>query len=223
MSILAIDQGTTSSRAILFSDDAQINAIEQKELTLSYPHKGWVEQNPQAIWEDTLGVCEAVLREGGDVKALGITNQRETTIIWNKHTGEAIYNAIVWQDRRTADVCEVLKGQGHQDHVQSKTGLLLDPYFSATKIAWILDHVDGARDLARKGDLLFGTVDSFLIWKLTEGAMHATDVTNASRTMLYNIVEQKWDEELCALFDVPMSLLPEVKDNVADYDWSSMF
>lgn len=215
--ILSIDQGTTSSRAIVFSEEGKVQDIRQKELTLHYPHKGWVEQNPNDIWNDTLWACRELLDGGYDIKALGITNQRETTIIWNKRTGDVIYNAIVWQDRRTADLCQKLKESGQEFSVRSKTGLLLDPYFSATKIAWILDHVDGARAMAEAGDLLFGTVDCFLIWKLTDGAVHATDITNASRTLLYNIVDQVWDKELCALFNVPMCMLPEVKDNVDDY------
>lgn len=215
--ILSIDQGTTSSRAIVFSEEGKVQDIRQKELTLHYPHKGWVEQNPNDIWDDTLWACRELLDGGYDIKALGITNQRETTIIWNKHTGDVIYNAIVWQDRRTAGLCQNLKESGQEFSVRSKTGLLLDPYFSATKIAWILDRVDGARVLAEAGDLLFGTVDCFLIWKLTDGAVHATDITNASRTLLYNIVDQVWDKELCALFNVPMCMLPEVKDNVDDY------
>lgn len=220
--ILSIDQGTTSSRAIVFSEEGKVQNIRQKELTLHYPHKGWVEQNPNDIWNDTLWACRELLGGGYDIKALGITNQRETTIIWNKRTGDVIYNAIVWQDRRTAELCQNLKDSGQEFSVRSKTGLLLDPYFSATKIAWILDHVDGARAMAEAGDLLFGTVDCFLIWKLTDGAVHATDITNASRTLLYNIVDQVWDKELCALFNVPMCMLPEVKDNVDNYGMATV-
>lgn len=219
--LLAIDQGTTSSRAILFSAKGEIVDVAQKELTLTYPYKGWVEQNPQQIWDDTLwAVREIVGKLGGDaarIAALGITNQRETTIVWDRKTGEPVYNAIVWQDRRTADACAALKAQNYELSVTAKTGLLLDPYFSATKIAWILDNVEGVRARAEAGELAFGTVDSYLLWKLTGGRVHASDVTNASRTMLYNIVQQKWDDDLLALFNIPRSLLPEVRDNVADY------
>lgn len=216
--LLSIDQGTTSSRAILFSKEADILDVSQKELTLHYPNKGWVEQDAHDIWHDTLSCCKKILdRAQQKPKAIGITNQRETTVVWDKATGEPIYNAIVWQDRRTKDVCAALKESGHEALVTQKTGLLLDPYFSATKIQWILDHVEGARARAEAGDLLFGTIDCYLIWKLTDGAVHATDVTNASRTMLYNVVEQKWDEELLALFKVPASMLPNVCDNVAHY------
>lgn len=215
--LLAIDQGTTSSRAILFSTEGKILSVKQKELTLHYPNKGWVEQNPDDIWQDTLWCCRDVMKEAGGYKipALGITNQRETTILWDRKTGKAVYNAIVWQDRRTADYCASLKQ--HEKTVQDKTGLLLDPYFSATKIAWVLDHVKGARERAEKGDLAFGTVDCFLLWNLTGGKVHATDATNASRTMLFNICTQAWDDDLLTLFNIPRSLLPEVKDNVADF------
>jgi len=215
--ILSIDQGTTSSRAILFSAAGKILDAEQKELTLHYPHKGWVEQDANDIWKDTLHCCETVIKDAADITAIGITNQRETTIIWDRDTGAPIYNAIVWQDRRTADMCVRLKEAGHEEMLRAKTGLLLDPYFSATKIAWILDNVDGARARAEAGTLAFGTVDCWLLWKLTNGAVHATDITNASRTMLYNITAQEWDEELLALFNIPRSLLPDVKDNAADF------
>ncbi len=216
--LLAIDQGTTSSRAILFSTAGEILETCQKELQLFYPHKGWVEQDANQIWHDTIGVCEEVLKiSDNEIAAIGITNQRETSVIWDRETGEPVYHAIVWQDRRTADYCAALKEQGHEALVRSKTGLLLDPYFSATKIKWILDNVDGVRERAEKGALLFGTIDCFLLWHLTGGVSHKTDVTNASRTMLYNIVEQKWDEELLALFDIPHSLLPEVYDNCHDF------
>ncbi len=220
--ILAIDQGTTSSRAILFSAEGKIIDIRQKELTLHYPHNGWVEQNARDIWNDTLWACRALIDEHRNVKiaGIGITNQRETTILWNRRTGEPVYNAIVWQDRRTADLCAQLKAQGHEAAITQKTGLLLDPYFSATKIAWVLDNVSGARDAAEKGDLAFGTVDCFLLWKLTGGKVHATDATNASRTMIFNINTQQWDDELLALLNIPSSLLPEVKDNVADFGTS---
>lgn len=223
--ILSIDQGTTSSRAILFSKAGDILDTRQKELTLTYPHKGWVEQNPNDIWQDTRWACEELLKDksrADKVKAIGITNQRETTILWDRKTGKPVYNAIVWQDRRTADYCAKLKSQGHEDTVRAKTGLLLDPYFSATKIKWILDNVEGARERAEQGDLAFGTVDSFLLWHLTGGEVHATDVTNASRTMIYNIVDQKWDQELCALFDIPMNLLPDVHDNCHEFGHASI-
>lgn len=216
--LLAIDQGTTSSRAILFSSAGEILAVRQKELNLSYPHKGWVEQNPVDIWQDTLWACREILNVSANKPAaIGITNQRETTIVWDRKTGEPLYNAVVWQDRRTAEFCQKLKAQGHESMITAKTGLLLDPYFSATKIAWILDHVTGARARAEAGELAFGTVESFLLWKFTGGKVHASDITNASRTMLYNIVDQKWDAELLALFNIPAALLPEVKDNVADF------
>ena len=220
--LLAIDQGTTSSRAILFSQTGKVIEVQQKELQLHYPHKGWVEQRPEDIWNDTRDCCSRVLKNTDQQPvAIGITNQRETTIVWDRKTGEAVYNAIVWQDRRTAELCDVLKKQGHEANITSKTGLLLDPYFSATKIAWILDNVSGVRGRAEAGELAFGTVDSYLLWKLTDGAVHFTDVTNASRTMLYNIVEQQWDKELLALLNIPASLLPEVKDNVAAFGTTS--
>lgn len=213
--LLSIDQGTTSSRAILFSESGEIVAVQQKELTLHYPEKGWVEQNPNDIWNDTLWACQSIVKDHSDkaIASIGITNQRETTILWDRSTGEPLYNAIVWQDRRTAALCEKLKAEGHENAVSKKTGLLLDPYFSATKIAWILDYVEGARQKAEKGDIAFGTVDSFLLWKLSGGKIHATDATNASRTMLFNIVTQQWDQDLLKLFQIPDSVLPEVKDN----------
>ena len=219
--LLALDQGTTSSRAILFSAFGDILALKQKELTLHYPHKGWVEQGPRDIWHDTLWAAREIVKDIGDeaanIAGIGITNQRETTILWDRKTGEPVYNAIVWQDRRTADFCAALKEQGHEQTVSEKTGLLLDPYFSASKIRWILENIEGARKRAEAGDLAFGTVDCYLLWHLTGGRVHATDVTNASRSMLYNIVQQKWDEELLALFDIPEALLPEVRDNVSDF------
>lgn len=215
--IMAIDQGTTSTRAILFDDKGKINGISQKELTLFYPDNGWVEQSAEDIWQDTQYVCRAVLNQVGitpaDVAAIGITNQRETTIVWDRETGEPLYNAIVWQDRRTADICDALRAAGHEEVFAGKTGLLLDAYFSGTKVKWILDHVEGAREKAAAGKLAFGTVDCFLLWRLTEGQVHATDITNASRTLMYNIVTQEWDDELLALLDIPRSMLPEVKDN----------
>ena len=221
--LLAIDQGTTSSRAILFSPRGEILALKQKELTLHYPHSGWVEQDARDIWNDTLWACEGVMKGAKNVAAIGITNQRETTIIWDRKTGEPVYNAIVWQDRRTADKCAQLKADGHEETVSAKTGLLIDPYFSATKIAWILDNVKGARARAKAGELAFGTVDSWLLWNLTGGKVHATDATNASRTMLFDIVKNEWCAELCALFGVPQSLLPEVRDNVAEFGATDLF
>ena len=219
--LLAIDQGTTSSRAILFSTRGDILAAKQKELKLHHPHKGWVEQNPEDIWEDTLWALRGVLKNAENVAAIGIANQRETTIIWNRASGKPIYPAIVWQDRRTADQCQKLREAAHESMIRSRTGLLLDPYFSATKIDWILSNVEGAREQAEAGELAFGTVDSWLLWKLTNCAVHATDASNAARTMLFNIRTQDWDEELLALFDIPRAILPTVKDNVADFGRTS--
>ena len=215
--LLSIDQGTTSSRAILFSKGGEIVAVSQKELTLHYPNKGSVEQDANDIWRDTLDCCRDVIGHAGSVTiaGIGITNQRETTVLWDRKTGKPVYNAIVWQDRRTADYCASIKQ--HEPMVAAKTGLLLDPYFSATKIRWILENVEGVRARAEAGDLAFGTIDSFLLWNLTGGKIHATDATNAARTMLYNIVTQEWDDELLALFNIPRALLPEVKDNVAAF------
>ena len=221
--ILAIDQGTTSSRAILFSAAGRILSVKQKELTLHYPKKGWVEQDPLDIWRDTLACCRAVLKGAETVAGIGITNQRETTIIWDRKTGKPVYNAIVWQDRRTAPLCEKLKKAGHEKTVRSRTGLLLDPYFSATKIAWILDNVKGVRKRAERGDLAFGTVDCWLLWNLTGGKVHATDATNAGRTMLFNIKTQDWDAALLKLFNIPRALLPAVKDNVAEFGTTKLF
>jgi glycerol kinase len=219
--ILAIDQGTTSSRAMLFDRDGRPAGAAQQELPQIYPQAGWVEHDAERIWTDTQAVCRKVLAEQGvdadQVVAIGITNQRETTVLWDRATGKPLHNAIVWQDRRTADVCEGLRAAGHSDLVQAKTGLLLDPYFSATKITWLLDHVQGARARAEAGELACGTIDSFLLWRLTNGARHATDATNASRTSLFDIRRQEWDEELLGLFGVPRALLPEVLDNAADF------
>lgn len=219
--ILAIDQGTTSTRAIVFDADLTPIASAQEEFAQIYPHPGWVEHRPDDLLQTTLRTCRAALAEAGlgaaDLAGLGITNQRETTIVWDRTTGEAIYNAIVWQDRRTAETCRKLRGAGHQALVQEQTGLLLDPYFSATKLAWILEHVDGARARAAAGDLLFGTVDSFLIWHLTGGRVHATDATNAARTMLYDIHTGAWSDEICALLDIPQAMLPDVRDCSADF------
>ena len=219
--ILSFDQGTTSSRAILFDHQGQIHATSQKEFQQIFPKPGWVEHDPLEIWSTQMGVAtEAISMKGlsvDDVAAIGITNQRETTVVWNKTTGQPIYNAIVWQDRRTADFCDNLKKQGHAKMVQEKTGLVIDSYFSGTKINWILDNVAGARDLANKGELIFGTIDTWLVWKLTNGKVHVTDVTNASRTMLFNIHTLQWDTELLKLLNVPVSMLPEVKSSSEVY------
>ncbi len=219
--ILAIDQGTTSSRAIIFNNQLENIAVAQQEFEQIFPQSGWVEHNPEEIWESTLAVCRKALENSKlapkDIAAIGITNQRETTIVWDKESGEAIYNAIVWQDRRTSEYCATLKRDGHEDMVRQKTGLLLDPYFSATKIKWILDNVEGARARAENGELLFGTVDCYLLWHFTNGRIHATDSTNASRTLLYNIIGHNWDEKLLQLFDIPYNMLPEVLDNISDY------
>lgn len=215
--ILAIDQGTTSTRAILFDDKAKIEGVSQQELKLHYPASGWVEQKPDDIWDDTQFVCRSVLAHAGitpdKVAAIGITNQRETTIVWDKKTGKPVYNAIVWQDRRTAEMCAAFKAAGHEKTVMEKTGLLLDPYFSATKLRWILDHIPGLRGRAEAGEVLFGTIDCFLLWHLTGGQVHATDATNAARTMLFNIKTQAWDDELLNIFGVPRAMLPDVRDN----------
>ena len=219
--LLAIDQGTTSTRAILFDRDARLVASAQRELKQHYPQIGWVEHDPEDIWNDALAVSlEALAQSGVDlsrVAAIGITNQRETVLVWNRKTGVPIHRAIVWQDRRTADRCAELKASGAQAEVTAKTGLVLDPYFSATKLAWLLDNVAGARAAAERGELAFGTVDSFLLWRLTGGAVHATDATNASRTSLYDIREQHWDPDLCRLFHVPEAMLPEVRDTAGNF------
>lgn len=224
--ILAIDQGTTSSRAILFSPQGQIIAVRQRELKLLTPQNGWVEQNPEDIWNDTLWCIQSILKdypaETSLLAGIGITNQRETTVVWNRRNGKPIYNAIVWQDRRGAPLCAQLKGEGREKLVTQKTGLLLDPYFSATKIAWVLDNVEGARKAADDGDLAFGTIETFLLWRLTGGKRHLSDATNASRTMLFNIRTQQWDEDLLRLFNIPASLLPEVRDNVSDFGQTSI-
>ncbi len=219
--LLAIDQGTTSSRAILFDRDGQAVATAQREFPQHFPHDGWIEHDPEDIWETVLTTCRAVLEETGvppeEIAGVGITNQRETTLLWDRATGEPLHNAIVWQDRRTDEACRQLREAGHLEDVQARTGLLIDPYFSATKLAWLLDEVPGARERAELGELAFGTVDTFLIWRLTGGRVHATDATNASRTALFNIHEQRWDEALMALFGIPASLLPEVKDSSDDF------
>lgn len=222
--LLAIDQGTTSSRAIVFDDTGASVASDQQEFHQYFPQDGWVEHDAIEIWESTLAVCRSALERSNvsaaDLSGIGITNQRETTVIWERSTGKPIYHAIVWQDRRTASVCTKLKTDGHEDAVVERTGLLIDPYFSATKIAWILDNVEGARARAEAGELAFGTVDSWLLWNLTGGESHCTDATNASRTALFNIYEQDWDDKLLELYRVPRSLLPEVLDSAADYGTS---
>ncbi len=219
--ILALDQGTTSSRAIIFDHRGQIRSVAQKEFTQIFPKPGWVEHDPNEIWSSQAGVAaEATVKigiNGKNIKAIGITNQRETTIVWNRETGLPVYNAIVWQDRRTAAFCDNLKNEGLTDMIRAKTGLIIDAYFSASKINWILNNVEGAKELATAGKLAFGTVDSWLVWKFTRGRVHVTDVTNASRTMLYNIITQEWDEELLQVFGVPKSMLPEVKQSSEVY------
>ncbi len=218
--ILAIDQGTTSSRAMVFAPDGRRVALAQQEFSQHFPDDGWVEHDPEEIWEVTRAVCNEVLAQLDDpgcVAGIGITNQRETTVVWERETGKPLYPAIVWQDRRTASHCRKLVKEGHEDEVTRRSGLLLDPYFSATKLAWILDHVDGARQRAERGELAFGTMDTWLIWKFTDGKVHATDATNACRTLLFNIHEQRWDPELLKLFDIPETLLPEVRDCAADF------
>jgi len=222
--VLAIDQGTTSTRAILFSAELTIVAAAQQEFAQHYPAPGWVEHDPEDIWRTTLATGREALAKAGvradEVAAIGVANQRETTLIWDRKTGAPIHRAIVWQDRRTADVCEQLRAAGHEPLVAARTGLLLDPYFSATKIAWLLDNVSGARARAERGELAFGTVDTYLLWRLTGGAVHATDATNASRTLLYDIRRNAWDDELLALFGVPRALLPEVRDSADDFGFA---
>ncbi len=212
--VLALDQGTTSSRAVLLAQDGQISGLAQSAFRQIYPKPGWVEHDPIEIWSSQFGAAMEALAQSnaqaGDVAAIGITNQRETTILWDRKTGEPIYNAIVWQDRRTSGFCDGLRAQGHESIIQQKTGLVIDAYFSGSKIRWMLDNVPGAEERARRGELAFGTIDSWLIWKLTGGARHVTDVTNASRTMLFNLHTLEWDDELLKLFDIPASLLPEV-------------
>ena len=219
--ILAIDQGTTSSRAIVFDAAMKVVASAQEEFPQHFPDSGWVEHDPSDLWATTAGTCRAVIEKAGlgpqDIAAIGITNQRETTVVWDRATGQPIYNAIVWQDRRTSDYCRQLREAGHAAMITARTGLLVDPYFSGTKLKWILDHVAGARERALRGELLFGTVDSFLIWKLTGGVSHLTDATNAARTMLYDIHKGRWSQTICDLFDIPMQMLPEVRDCAADF------
>ena len=224
--IMALDQGTTSSRCILFKKDGTIVSMVQREFMQIFPKEGWVEHNPMTIWSTQISVAtEALLKIGAtwnEVYGIGITNQRETTIVWDKITGEPIYNAIVWQCRRTADYCEELSREGYEDVIKEKTGLLIDPYFSATKIKWILDNVEGARERAERGELAFGTVDTWLIWKLTGGKVHATDYSNASRTMIYNIKELKWDEDLLKIMGIPSSMLPEVLPSASIFGYTDV-
>jgi glycerol kinase len=219
--ILSIDQGTTSSRAIIFNHNGEIVAIAQREFTQIYPKAGWVEHDPMEIWSTQLAVVtEVIVKAGltvGDIDSIGITNQRETTVVWDKETGQPIYNAIVWQDRRTSAYCDEIKAQGLASKIQEKTGLIIDAYFSATKARWILENVAGAREKAEAGKLAFGTIDTWLIWKLTAGEKHVTDVSNASRTMLYNIHTLSWDDELLELFSIPKAMLPEVKSSSEVY------
>jgi len=215
--VLAIDQGTTSSRAMVFRADLSVAAIAQAEFPQHFPASGWVEHDPEDIWNSTVAVCREALKKAGltakDIAAIGITNQRETTLVWDRATGKAVHRAIVWQDRRTADFCARLKDEGFEPTITAKTGLIIDPYFSGTKVAWILDNVPGARARAERGELLFGTVDCYLLWRLTGGKVHATDATNASRTLLFNIHTGAWDEDLLKLLNVPRAMLPEVKDS----------
>jgi glycerol kinase len=215
--VLAIDQGTTSSRAMLFRDDLSVAAVAQQEFPQHFPASGWVEHDPEDIWNSTVATCRDALKKAGltpkDIAAIGITNQRETVVVWDRATGKAIHRAIVWQDRRTAEFCAKLKDEGHEPDITAKTGLIIDPYFSGTKVAWLLDNVPGARARAERGELLFGTVDCYLLWRLTGGKVHATDATNASRTLLFNIHTGAWDDDLLKLLGVPCAMLPEVKDS----------
>lgn len=219
--VLAIDQGTTSSRAILFNRDQEIVAVSQQEFAQHFPKSGWVEHDPEDIWSSVVATCRQAISKAGiktsDIAAIGITNQRETTLMWDRETGKCVHNAIVWQDRRTSDICARLKKAGHEKNFNSRTGLLLDPYFSGTKVSWLLDNVRGLRRKAEAGRIAFGTVDSFLIWRLTGGTAHVTDATNASRTLMYNIKANKWDTSLLKVLDVPSNVLPEVLDSAADF------
>ncbi len=219
--IIALDQGTTSSRAVLFNHDADIVDVSQQEFTQHFPKPGWVEHDANEIWDSQFSVLQKLVAQNqltpADIAAIGITNQRETTIVWNKVTGEPVHNAIVWQDRRTAAKCDEISAAGWKDTIQEKTGLVIDAYFSASKVQWILENIEGAREQAEAGELLFGTVDTWIIWKLTDGAVHATDPSNAARTMLLNINTGEWDAELLELFNVPRSMLPEVRDSSADF------
>jgi glycerol kinase len=219
--ILAIDQGTTSSRSILFDAGLRVVATAQEEFAQHYPASGWVEHEPSDLWSSVAGTARSVIERAGisatAIAAIGITNQRETTLLWDRATGKVLYNAIVWQDRRTAEICAALKDQGHEPMITARTGLLLDPYFSGTKLKWLLDTIPDARARAARGELAFGTVDSYLIWQLTGGHVHATDATNAARTLLYNIAKGEWDADICTLLEIPMALLPEVKDCAASF------
>ena len=219
--ILAIDQGTTSTRAILFDTKLSIIASAQEEFAQHFPHSGWVEHDPSDLWSTTAATCRSVIEKAGQgadqIAAIGITNQRETTLVWDRKTGRPIHNAIVWQDRRTSDMCKALKADGFEETVTDRTGLLLDPYFSGTKLAWILDNVEGARDRAEAGELVFGTVDTWLVWNLTGGKEHLTDATNAARTMLYDIRKGRWSGTICERLNIPMSMLPEVRDCAAEF------
>jgi glycerol kinase len=225
--LLAIDQGTTSTRAILFDAALVPVAAAQQEFAQIFPRPGWVEHDPEEIWSTVVATVRAAMAHAGvhakDIAGIGITNQRETTIIWERATGRPIHNAIVWQDRRTADACAALRRDGHEAEIAARTGLLLDPYFSATKIAWLLDHVEGAREAAREGRLAFGTVDSFLLWRLTGGKAHASDATNAARTLLLDIHRGEWDDGLCRLFDIPAALLPQVRDCAGEFGTTELF
>ena len=225
--VLAIDQGTTSTRAILFDKNMRPAFISQQELTQYYPQSGWVEHDAEEIWASVMATVHDVMKKASckpeNIVSIGITNQRETTVIWDRNSGIPIFRAIVWQDRRTASYCDTLRSTGHEAMITDKTGLLIDPYFSATKVNWLLENVEGARLAAQKGKLLFGTIDSYLIWKMTNGASHVTDATNAARTMMYNIVEGKWDPEICDLLDIPMTILPKVNDCASNFGVTKCF
>ena len=222
--LLALDQGTSSSRALVFGRDGQLLAVAQRELTQHYPQPGWVEHDAEEIWRGQLDCAREALKKAAvKVGAIGITNQRETTVLWDRTTGKPLHHALVWQDRRTADFCEQLKRQGLEPRIRELTGLVLDPYFSATKLRWLLDHVDGARARAERGELAFGTVDSWLLWQLTEGQVHATDVSNASRTLLFDIHRGDWSDELLGVFDIPRALLPEVRPSAGEFGQATEF
>lgn len=223
--LLAIDQGTTSSRAIVYNRQLEVVAQAQQEISLYYPNPGWVEQNPEQLWQSVVSCIRLALKQAdlgaNDIAALGITNQRETTLLWHKDTGSCVYPAIVWQDRRSANFCQQLKDSGQEPLLQQKTGLLADPYFSATKLCWLLDNVTGVRQQAQRGELCFGTVDSYLLWRLTGGKEHATDASNASRTLLFNLQQQGWDNELLTLFNIPPQLLPKIQDNASLFGYTA--
>ena len=225
--VLAIDQGTTSTRAILFDKNMRPAFISQQELTQYYPQSGWVEHDAEEIWASVMATVHDVMKKASckpeNIASIGITNQRETTVIWDRNSGIPIFRAIVWQDRRTASYCDTLRSAEHEAMITDKTGLLIDPYFSATKVNWLLENVEGARLAAQRGKLLFGTIDSYLIWKMTNGASHVTDATNAARTMMYNIVEGKWDPEICDLLDIPMTILPKVNDCASNFGVTKCF